>query len=232
MSTFPGFPQDAITFFEEIALLNDKVWFDENKARFHEAVQQPAQAFVAALGERLATLIPGIQYNTSLNGSGSIMRIYRDTRFSKDKTPYKTNLGVVWWEGPGKKMEEPGYYFQLDREGAWLANGMYSFPKDTLVAYRKTVAHNKRGVALVEVLARAQQAGLTISGSGEYTRVPAGYDKEHPRGDLLKKKGLVTISPGIGIDVITSPALVDHCFEYAKAMVPLHQWLVAMPREQ
>jgi uncharacterized protein (TIGR02453 family) len=159
------------------------------------------------------------------------MRIYRDTRFSKDKTPYKTNLGISWWEGPGKKMEEPGYFFHLDREGAWFANGIYIFPKDALTAYRKAVDHEKRGKAFVEAIEHAEAAGLSISGSGEYTRVPTGYDKDHPRGELLKKQGIVTISPGIRVDVITSPALVDVCFDYAKAMLPLHQWLVAMQGE-
>lgn len=228
MSDFQGFPRDAITFFEEIAMFNEKMWFEENKTRFQETVQQPAQAFVEALGERLKSLAPAIQYNTSLNGSGSIMRIYRDTRFSKDKTPYKTNLGISWWEGPGKKMEEPGYFFHLDKEGAWFANGMYIFPKDAMTAYRKAVDHDKRGATLTAIITQAEQAGLTISGSGEYSRVPTGFDKEHPRGDLLKKKGIVTISPAIGVDVITSPALIDVCFTHAKAMLPLHQWLVAM----
>ncbi len=228
MAHFDGFSQDTITFFEELAIFNAKEWFEGNKARFQESVQQPAQAFVAALGERLQSLAPGLQYSTSLNGSGSIMRIHRDTRFSKDKTPYKTNLGIAWWEGPGKKMEEPGYFFHLDREGAWFANGMYIFPKDILTTYRKAVDHDKRGKAFVEAIEHAAATGLSISGSGEYTRVPTGYDKEHPRGELLKKKGIVTISPGSGVDVITSPALVDFCFDYAKAMLPLHQWLVAM----
>lgn len=228
MSQFEGFPQEAIIFFEEIAMFNEKNWFEENKARFQETVQQPAQAFVEALGERLKTLAPDIQYNTSLNGSGSIMRIYRDVRFSKDKTPYKTNLGISWWEGPGKKMEEPGYFFHLDKEGAWFANGMYIFPKDAMAAYRKAVDQEKRGKALANIIEEAEAAGLTISGSGEYTRIPSGFNKEHPRGELLKKKGIVTISPPIDKALITSPALVDLCCDYAKAMLPLHQWLVAM----
>lgn len=228
MSTFAGFPQDAITFFEEIALFNEKAWFDENKARFQANVQQPAQAFVEALGERLTTLAPAIQYSTGLTGAGSVLRIYRDVRFRKDKTPYKTNLGIMWWEGPGKKMEEPGYYFHLDGSGAWLAGGMYIFTKDALEAYRQAVDDDKRGNALIAALAHAEQAGLIISDSGAYTRVPTGYDKNHPRGDLLKKKGIVAVSPGIAADVIASPALVDVCFAYAKAMLPLHQWLVAL----
>jgi uncharacterized protein (TIGR02453 family) len=228
MAHFNGFPQDAITFFEEITIFNAKEWFEENKVRFQESVQQPAQTFVAALGERLQSLSPGLQYSTSLNGGGSIMRIYRDVRFSKDKTPYKTNLGIAWWEGPGKKMEEPGYYFHLDRNGAWIAGGMYIFPPATLAIYRKAVDYPQRGKALTEALAAAEKAGLRIDGSGAYSRVPTGYDKDHPRGELLKQKGIVAVSPGIGVPTITSSALVDLCFDYAKAILPLHQWLVGM----
>lgn len=228
MARFTGFPQDAITFFEEIAIFNAKEWFEENKARYQEQVQQPAQAFVEALGERLTTLAPGIRYNTSLNGSGSIMRIHRDVRFSKDKTPYKTNLGLSWWEGPGKKMEEPGYYFHLDRGGAWIAGGMYIFPQATLALYRKAVDYPQRGKALTAALAAAEKAGLRIDGSGAYSRVPTGYDKDHPRGELLKQKGIVAVSPGIPVEILTSSALVDRCVDYAKAILPLHQWLVEM----
>lgn len=228
MARFTGFPQDAITFFEEIAIFNAKEWFEENKARYQEQVQQPAQAFVEALGERLTTLAPGIRYSTSLNGSGSIMRIHRDVRFSKDKTPYKTNLGLSWWEGPGKKMEEPGYYFHLDRGGAWIAGGMYIFPQATLALYRKAVDYPQRGKALTAALAAAEKAGLRIDGSGAYSRVPTGYDKDHPRGELLKQKGIVAVSPGIPVEILTSSALVDRCVDYAKAILPLHQWLVEM----
>lgn len=228
MSNFTGFPQDAITFFEELAIFNEKMWFEENKARFQEHIQQPAQAFVEAMGERLQTLAPAIQYSTSLSGGGSIMRIHRDVRFSKDKTPYKTNLGIAWWEGPGKKMEEPGYYFHLDRGGAWIAGGMYIFPQATIERYRKAVDYPQRGKALTEALATAEKAGLRIDGSGVYSRVPTGYDKDHPRGELLKKKGIVAVSPGIGVPTLTSSALVDVCFDYAKAILPLHQWLVGM----
>lgn len=108
--------------------------------------------------------------------------------------------------------------------------GMYIFPKDVLDVYRKAVDREKQGKTLVDAIDHAEAAGLTISGSGEYSRVPTGYDKDHPRGALLKKKGLVTISSGIEIDVITSPALVDVCMQYAKAILPLHQWLVTMQK--
>lgn len=82
--------------------------------------------------------------------------------------------------------------------------------------------------ALAKAIEEAETAGLRIDGSGEYSHMPTGYDKDHARGKLLKKKGIVTISPTMGADVITSPALADVCFDHAKSMLPLHQWLAAM----
>ena len=95
MLIFPGFPDDAPAFYREVAENNNKVWFEANKPRFKNNVQKPAQLFVEIFGNRLRELVDGMQYDTRLTGSGSIFRIYRDTRFSKDKTPYKTNLAIA-----------------------------------------------------------------------------------------------------------------------------------------
>jgi len=227
MTQFQGFPSEAFQFFIEIVHNNNKKWFEEHKPDFKKYVQLPAQQFVEALGERLETLAPDIRHDTKLNGSGSIMRIYRDVRFSKDKTPYKTNLGISWWEGSGKKMEEPGYFFHLDRDGAWFAGGMYAFSKEVMAAYRKAV-DDKQGATLEKAVARAELAGLEISGIGKYSRVPRDFNKEHPRAELLKRKGIVAVSAGIPPEVVMTPELVDVCFEHAKAILPLHQWLVSI----
>lgn len=228
MAEFQGFPNDAFQFFTEIVHNNNKDWFEAQKPNFKQHVQIPAQHFVEALGDRLRDLAPEIQYSTKLNGSGSIMRIYRDVRFSKDKTPYKTNLGISWWEGPGKKMEEPGYFFHLDRDGAWFAGGMYIFPKEKMESYRLSVDDKRQGDTLEKAMAHAEESGLTISGIGEFKRVPGNFGKQHPRAELLKKKGIVAISNTIPADAAMSKNVVDICFEHARSILPLHQWLVQM----
>ncbi len=225
MTDFDGFPAEAITFYEEIREHNDKQWFEAHKPLFRDKVQRPAQRFVKALGERLETIAPAIQYDTKFTGSGSIMRIYRDVRFSQDKSPYKTNLGIGWWEGAGKKTEVPGFYFQLDADGAWMGGGLYMFPKPFLDAYRQAVDDDKFGPAIKQALAAVNATDCTVQGE-RYKRVPRGFDAEHPRAELLKYKGLVAVSPPIPREALAAPRLVDVCFGYCRNMLPLQEWLV------
>lgn len=218
-----------MAFFDEIVANNNKEWFAAQKSIFQTKVQQPAQQFVQALGARLESVVPEIQYDTRLNGSGSIMRIYRDTRFSADKTPYKTNLGILWWEGDGKKMENPGFYFHLDAESAWMGGGLYYFPD--VAQYRTAVADEKLGPALTEVAAQMAANGMPVGGD-KTKRVPRGFNNDHPRAELLKFKGMTAVSPPISRQVLASPDLVDICFEYCQSLLPLHQWLVRMRQAQ
>lgn len=225
MSTFDGFPQDALTFFHELVTNNERTWFDANKARFQASVQCPAQAFVEALGDRLQTIAPAIRYDTRLNGSGSIMRIYRDVRFSPDKSPYKTNMGIVWWQGEGKKTECPAFYFHLEAGSVWMGGGLYSFPD--LERYRRAVDAERTGSQLEQIVAELAANGLPIQGD-RYVRTPGEYGADHPRSELLKFKGLIVSSAGMPVEVVTSPKLVQACFEVCQQMLPLHRWLVQM----
>lgn len=229
MSTFDGFSKDALAFFEEIAENNNKAWFETNKTRFKREIQQPAQQFVIALGERLDTIAPNIRYDTKLTGSGSIMRIYRDTRFSKDKTPYKKNLGIAWWEGYGKKTQEPGFYFNMSPGDTWMGGGLYMMPD--LDKYRGAIVDDELGEAFEMVAAHMASIGLPISVWNPLKRVPRGYDKEHPRAERLKYKGITVGSNPLSDDLVTSPDLLDFCFEFCNKMLPLHQWLVKMTQK-
>ena len=115
---FMGFPQDALDFLAELKPNNNKAWFEVNKPRYRSSIVEPAIAFVTDLGERLKTIAHAIVYDTRTNGSGSLMRVYRDTRFSKDKTPYKTNIGMAFWEGPNAKMGNPSFFVHIEPDFA------------------------------------------------------------------------------------------------------------------
>lgn len=227
MSTFQGFPPDTLRFLHELSQKNEKAWFEANKARYQAAVIDHAPAFVAALGEKLqAGISPGITYDTRTNGAGSMMRIYRDTRFSKDKTPYKTNVAFVFWEGPRKKMENPSFGFQFGTFGAALYGGVFGFSKDLLERYRRAVVDETLGPTLEEALTQVRAAGdYTIEGE-HYKRVPRGYDADHPRADLLRHNGLYASSPHFDIQQVTTPDLVEICYDHCRKMAPIQQWLV------
>ena len=225
LPAFPGFPQEGLDFLRDLAINNDRDWFQARKATYLQHVLDPAQDFVQALGERLKTISDGIMYDTRANG-GSILRIYRDIRFSKDKTPYNANVRVVFWEGTGKRTENPSFYVWIDPTGAGIFCGQHGFPKPVLEAYRTAVVDDELGRELEGTIAAVTAAGDYEVGGAHYKRVPRGHDASHPRVGLLKHNGLYGQFGGIPPEVITSPAFVDVCFEHCRNMAPLQQWLV------
>ena len=223
---FVGFPKEALRFFKELKENNNKKWFNENKDQYQEYVLVPAQAFVVAFGDCLKGISKGFTYDTRTNGRGSILRIHRDTRFSKDTTPYNTRLRFRFNEGKGEKSGYPGFFFGLDDTGGQLLGGLYKFVKPTLDAFREAVDNEKSGTRLTNIIDEIQaQSGFEIGGE-HYKRVPKGYDIDHPRAELLKHDGLYISSPKIPAGVLKRPGLVDTCYEHAVRIAPVYHWLM------
>lgn len=225
---FDGFPPGALPFFKELSANNRRDWFEGHRQDYSEFILEPAQAFTAALGERLKEISPGIECDTQTNGRGSIERIYRDVRFSKDKTPYKTHLGIVFWQGvAGKKTENPGFYFRMDAEGGALFAGVHEFPRSLLKRYRDAVVDEELGDGLQEAISAVTESGLEVGGE-HYKRVPPGYDKSHRRAGLLRFNALFASSPVVDPRTLNDGGLVDTCFEYCRTMAPVFLWLRAL----
>ena len=238
VDAFSGFPKRTVTFFRDLAAHNDRDWFAAHKAEYEAAVLAPARAFVLAMGERLRRLTPGIQFDPRANGS--LFRIYRDTRFSADKSPYKTNLGILFWEGSGPRMDCSSYYFHLEPPSLMLGCGLYVFSRPLLERYRRTVADPEYGPELAAIVkkitarpvphgdgGKSARPGYTMGGE-HYKRVPAGYDPDPAAAALLRHDGLYA---GLEVPIpaeLHSAALVDYCFEKYKPMEPLHRWLTKL----
>jgi uncharacterized protein (TIGR02453 family) len=225
VQAFEGFPEEGFRFFRELAVNNNREWFTEHKQEYIDYLQTPAVSLVVELGERLKSEFPGIAYDLRTNGAGSIMRIYRDIRFSKDKTPYKTHIGINFWEGPQKK-GSPGFHFFMDTEGAAFYGGFHVFPKEYLAAYRESVASDASGEKLRKALDKMVKYKGFEFGGEQLKKVPSGYDKESPRGDLLRNKGLWVKSAKLDPKTLSSPALIDACSANAHIMGPVHRWFV------
>jgi uncharacterized protein (TIGR02453 family) len=223
---FSGFPEEALRFLADLSANNERDWFNAHKQGYLDHIVAPAVAFIRDLGERLQFISPHIQYDTRTNGQGSLMRIYRDVRFSKDKSPYKTWVGIRFWEGAGKKSELPGFFFGFDAGGAGLHVGIHGFPKPMLEAYRKAVDDDELGAELEAAVKSVGAAGAYEIQGEHYKRVPRGYDQDHPRSNLLRHNALFTSSPAIGPAQMASAALVDICMSHSEKMAPLQQWLV------
>ena len=226
MDKFTGIPATGLNFLKDLAENNNREWFEANKHIYQDHLQAPTLAFIVELGERLKAISEDIHYDTRTNGSGSLMRIYRDTRFSKDKTPYKTNITLMFWEGDGKKTENPGFGLRYDLDGAGLMVGMHGFPKPTLSAYREAVLDDQLGEELVAAVEKVKKAGDYTIGGEHYKRVPRDLPADHERADWLRYAGLYAYSPQITVDDLTSSRLVDKCFAQFEKMAPIQRWLV------
>jgi len=227
---FSGFPKEGVQFLADLVENNNREWFQANKKVFQEQLQKPAQQFVIALGMRLQEISPSIRFDTRTNGSGSLMRIYRDIRFSKDKTPYKTHVSMAFWEGSGKKLANPAFLVRFGPSSGGIYAGQYIFDKIKLDAFREAVNDDQMGHELEEALAEVSVFSDYEIGGDHYKRVPRGYNADHPRAELLKYKGLHASSPQFDVELVTTPELVEICAEHCQNMAPLQQWLVRIQR--
>jgi uncharacterized protein (TIGR02453 family) len=223
--SFGGFPMRGLQLLAELAANNNRAWFEAHKAELQTQLLSPAQSFVLALGTRLRAIDANLHIDPRTDGGGVLMRIYRDTRFSSDPSPYKTNVSGLFWAGSGKKTERPAFGFQLSPDGLDLMAGIFVFPPALLAAYRQAVADEVHGAELAHVLDAIQQGGgYTIAGA-HYKRVPAGYDPQHPRATLLRYNGLYASPPRLTPLVATSPDMVDQCATHFQTLAPLYHWL-------
>lgn len=225
---FAGFPRECVEFYTQLARNNNKLWFDEHKADFEEYVMSPTRAFVFEMGRLLAAIAPKVTADPRVNKS--IFRPYRDTRFSKDKTPYKTHLGIFFWEGNLAKMDCPGFYFHLEPPTLFFGAGNHCFSPKLLEAYRDSIVDPKHGPALVQAVKKlTTKDGYSIGGR-HYKKSPRGYQAEGIAAELLLHNGLYAAHE---VDIpkeLHSAKILDYCFEVFNEMAPIHRWLVEMTK--
>ncbi|MDX1534535.1 MAG: DUF2461 domain-containing protein [Thermoplasmata archaeon] len=226
IAPFTGFPAQGLQFLRDLEKNNNREWFQAHKQVYLDQVQTPAQSFVVAMGERLKEISPGLRYDTRTNGPGSMGRIYRDTRFSKDKSPYNTHVWFGFWEGPGKKMESPGFGVGFDTEGWGIHGGHHMFSKPMLETFREAVDDDALGPELEQVMKPLQKDGGYEIGEAKYKRVPRGYDPDHPRAHWLRYAGLWAYKNFRESEVLEKPEFVDRVFDVAQELAPLHRWMV------
>jgi uncharacterized protein (TIGR02453 family) len=214
-----------LRFFQELADNNNRDWFEKHKQTYVEYVLNPAQAFVVELGERLHTLSDSITYDTRTNGAGSIGRIYRDIRFSADKSPYKTSLGMTFGPAGSKRGEGAGFMVHIDPTGAAVYVGAHAFSKPQLAAYRDAVVDETLGADLEASIAAVTQTGNYHVGGETLKRVPSGYDAGHPRANLLRYTALYAYGPRVAPAVVSTAEVVEACFEHCRNLLPLYSWL-------
>ncbi len=225
--SFAGFGPDTLSFLQELSRSNTREWFAANADRYEQAVRGPAEAFIVELGQSLKAAYPTLRYDTRRNGAGSLMRIYRDVRFSPDKRPLKENVGIIFPLGEGKKVERPIFYLHIEAGNAFFYGGRHVFAPEVLAAYREAVDDGRRGAALESILADLARGGLRPMEEAAYKRVPRPYAGEHPRAALLRQAAL-GVGRNLGPGDLADPGLVGRCRDDALEMGPLLAWLSAL----
>lgn len=224
-SGFSGFPPKGLLFFKQLEKNNTRKWFQQHKQDYLENVVAPARELVEVMGPQLEKIIPQIRYDSAPN-RGSIMRIYRDIRFSKDKTPYHKRLRLLFWTGEGKKTDNPGIYMGFNHHGAKVHVGIHGFSSTQLTKYRQAVLDSQHGKKLSSLMTKIQRNKDYSTGGLHYKRVPRGFPPDHPQETLLRHNGLYTSSPDIPLDIVTSPRLVSTILRHCRKMAPIISWLV------
>lgn len=218
------FPQSTIKFLTTLSKNNNKEWFEKNRDRYNLELLQPAIQTVIDVGEELLKLSPNILAIPKIDKS--IFRLHRDVRFSKDKSPYKTNLGLYFWEGKGKKMECPGLYFHLEPKLFFLGAGMYMFSNDQLKKYREVVSNPAKAKELSEITKKILKNKKFQLGGKTFKKTPRGFDPEYKYNDLLLHSGYYLFYESKDFSELTKKDPVQTIFKIFKEIYPLHYWFV------
>ena len=200
--TFTGIPTAALDFYEDLEADNTKTFWTAHKHVYDEQVRAPLEALAIALEPEF--------------GAPKFFRPYRDVRFAKDKTPYKTHQGM-WFE-------ETSRYLQVSAAGLFVAAGYWDTSSDQVDRLRRAVADDVSGRALLRAVTTVEKAKFELGGH-QLTRVPSGYPKEHPRAELLKYKSL-TAHREVGCPAWLKTAKAKAEINKAmRAVDPLVTWL-------
>jgi uncharacterized protein (TIGR02453 family) len=199
---FRGWTKRAVEFYEGLEADNSKTYWQAHKPIYDEYVRAPMEQLVAALASEF--------------GEAHVFRPNRDTRFSVDKTPYKTAIAAHLGKGG---------YVQFSADGLGVGCGMYMMSSDQLERYRRAVDANRSGAALEKLVARLEEQGIEVSGREQLTTAPRGYPKDHPRIALLRNKGLHSWQEWPFGAWCATHKVVDRVTESLRAAKPLMQWL-------
>jgi len=205
-TNFPGFPLGLLHFLSDLSKHNNRTWFSANKSRYEEELLKPALEFIEAMAEPLTKLSPHFRAEPKKVG-GSLMRIYRDVRFSKDKRPYKTNVGIQFRHESGRDVHSPGFYFHVDPDEVFLGVGIWHPASDSLAKIRKAIDKDPTGWKKAKS-GKAFRDRYDLAGDS-LKRPPRGYDAEHPLIEDLKRKDFIAVHQ-LDYDDLFEPDLVKN----------------------
>jgi len=199
---FRGWPAEALEFYDGLCADNTKTYWNAHKQIYDDCVRAP-------MVELLAELEPEF-------GPAKIYRPYRDVRFSKDKSPYKTHIGATL---------AGGGYVQLSANGLAAGSGRWHLDPDELERYRDAVVDDLSGERLAAIVADLHAGGRDLASHDSLKTAPRGYPKDHPRGDLLRRKGIAAWQQWPVAAWLGTAKAKDRVVEFYRGAAPLNDWL-------
>ncbi|HLH41159.1 MAG TPA: DUF2461 domain-containing protein [Bryobacteraceae bacterium] len=224
---FPGFPAEALTFLRGLARNNDREWFQPRKEIFETKVKAPMLDLVEAINADLAKFAPDYVSEPKK----AVFRIYRDTRFSADKSPYKTHIAAVFHRRGGEKGGAPAFYFSISAKEIGIAGGVYDPAPPQLLAIRSWLAENHK---TFRAIARRPEKLMGKLHGECLTRVPKGFPADHPAADLIRMKRWVYYAT-LDAKLAVTPKILTEIVKRFKAAAPVLEELskaLAKPRSR
>ena len=212
---------ELITFLRQLAKNNNREWFQKNKDRYESEVREPLLKFIEAFEPRLEKISPHFVADARKVG-GSLFRIYRDTRFSHDKRPYKTHAGVQFRHERAKDVHAPGFYLHIEPRQAFIGVGIWHPDSDTLKLLRDAIVENpakwKRAKSAKSFAAEFDLAGDSLK------RAPKGYDPDHPLIEDLRRKDFIAVTKLKERDLV-APGFLDRFTKTCTVATPFMRFL-------
>lgn len=217
------FTTATLKFLRDLSNNNEREWFQDNKQRYEDTVRGPSLAFIEDIAPKLQLIAPRFRVIPKKVG-GSLMRVYRDTRFGKDKTPYKTNIGIQFRHEAGKDVHAPGYYLHIENNNFFLGAGIWR-PDSTALGKIRDAIINKSVSWESARDDKKFQRTFTLQGDS-LSNGPRGYPKDHPLLDDLKRKDFIAIHEMTKSEVLSPKFLENSVIRFEKAE-PLMRFLCA-----
>ena len=214
-------------FISQIKKNNNLAWFELHKEEYERLIREPSRDFVAEMGEHLQALVPTI--NAIPKVSGSLFRIYRDIRFSKDKTPIKERIGLIFWQGGGKRMQSSSFYLHFSDEELFIAVGIRAFSPEMRACYREYIQDEKKREELHTIYETLQEKGYKIAPQ-HYKRVPKGFQaKEY--NYLALMQGVFAYDDRESVELLLSDKILYKAYDIFEDMFLLQQWVYEMQKK-
>jgi uncharacterized protein (TIGR02453 family) len=213
--------QELFEFFRELKRNNSREWFLANKDRYENRVRAPLQRFVSEFEQPLREISPQFRADPRPVG-GSLFRIYRDVRFSADKSPYKTHAGIQFRHGQGRDVHAPGFYLHLEPENVFAAVGIWHPGSKALHQIREAIATETRD--WLKAKGDKDFSDLYELGGDSLKRAPQGYDPDHPQIEDLKRKDYIAHIEFSEREAC-SPGFLDRYARVSRRAAPFMQFL-------